>query len=287
MTDNSVLLILAVIIITFILLKMGQKKYQDMTDPLSKNDFGLKDFFPIGFFLMELARYRYGTQFDRKLLRKLRELYDPDYADYYLRVYWAAAASYLWIGLIAAVLLYASMGITGGLGGIALGAVLAFLSFKSIDTKIEERHNRILIDMPDFTNKILILSGAGMTLRAALIKIAEEMSIDTPLYQTLQQSVLMMKNGAADEKALEHLNIKCNTPHMRRFTSVVMQNMKRGGSDVIMALQDIGREQWAERKAAANRVSAEADTKLLFPMILMLGSVLVMTIVPAVLSMQI
>ena len=46
-------------------------------------------------------------------------------------------------------------------------------------------------------------------------------------------------------------------------------------------------EQWAERKATAMRISAEADTKLLFPMMLMLFSVIIVTIAPAILSMNI
>lgn len=125
-----------------------------------------------------------------------------------------------------------------------------------------------------------------MTLRAALIKISHEMANDTPLYQELAGAVRMMENGATDEAALSRLALRCNTPQMRRFTSVVLQNLHRGGSDVLIALQDIGQEQWTERKAAAMRVSQEADTKLLFPMMLMLASVLIMTIAPAVMSIQ-
>lgn len=141
---------------------------------------------------------------------------------------------------------------------------MVYAWFYSLEEKIKERHEKILIDMPDFTNKILILTGAGMTLRAALIKISDEMSNDTVLYQTLAKCVQMMRNGITDEKALDYMTIQCNTPQMRRFISVVLQNMKRGGTDVIAALQDIGREQWEERKAAAKRLCAEADSKLLF-----------------------
>ena len=36
------------------LYKRGGKKYAAMIEPLSKDDFGLKDFFPIGFTLMEM-----------------------------------------------------------------------------------------------------------------------------------------------------------------------------------------------------------------------------------------
>lgn len=191
------------------------------------------------------------------------------------------------MGLTISGLLNLGMGLTGLVFGLGLTAVMIYAWFNDLQNKIEARHNKVLIDMPDFTNKILILSGAGMTLRAALIKISDEMSLDTPLYRSLATSVQMMKNGETDEKALEYMTVQCNTPQMRRFSSVVLQNMKRGGTDVITALRDIGAEQWAERKAVALKVSAEADTKLLFPMLLMLLAVVLMTIAPAVMGMQI
>ena len=94
-------------------------------------------------------------------------------------------------------------------------------------------------------------------------------------------SIIKSEDYNSIEKALDYMTIQCNTPQMRRFISVVLQNMKRGGTDVIAALQDIGREQWEERKAAAKRLCAEADSKLLFPMMLMLFSVVLMTVTPA------
>lgn len=272
---------------TLLLYAMAGKKYQAMVTPLDKKDYGLRDFFPIGFQVMDMLHYPYNSSFDRKLLRELRELFNPDFADYYLRVYWAGAASYLFVGLTISGVLNLGMGLTGLLFGLGLTAIMIYAWFNDLQNKIEERHNKVLIDMPDFTNKILILSGAGMTLRAALIKISDEMALDTPLYKSLATSVQMMKNGETDEKALEYMTVQCNTPQMRRFSSVVLQNIKRGGTDVITALRDIGAEQWAERKAVALKVSAEADTKLLFPMLLMLLAVVLMTIAPAVLGMQI
>lgn len=271
---------IGIVIFLFLYVRAG-KKYKAMIDPLPKSDYGLKDFFSIGFAFMDLIHYQYNSNFDRKLLREFCELFEPDYAHYYLRVYWAGAVTYIVLALIISGMLNLGIGPMGLVFGLGVGAAMVYAWFYSLEEKIKERHEKILIDMPDFTNKILILTGAGMTLRAALIKISDEMSNDTVLYQTLAKCVQMMRNGITDEKALDYMTIQCNTPQMRRFISVVLQNMKRGGTDVIAALQDIGREQWEERKAAAKRLCAEADSKLLFPMMLMLFSVVLMTVTPA------
>ena len=277
-----------VVILIFVLLQSkGKKKYAKMVEPLDKDEFGLKALFPAGFVVMEMTHYRYTSKNDRDMRRKLRELYEPDYAEYYLRVYWASSMTYLLLGFFASALLWFAMGYLGLVFGLVLGIILAIVNFRAVDSKIEKRHLSIQMDMPDFTNKILILSGAGMTIRASIIKIAHEMSNDAPLYHELAYSVHMMEMGSTDEEALNHMAMRCNTAQMRRFVSVIIQNLHRGGSDVILALQSIGDEQWQERKDAAMKVSAEADTKLLFPMMLMLGAVIVMTVAPAVMSLGI
>ena len=189
--------LLAVIALNYALLKRGQKKYGAMVKPLSKKEFALKDFFPIGFVLMELIRWRYGSALDRKLRRQLIELYEPDYTEYYLRVLWAAAASYLAIGALLSAVLFLGAGAAGLAFGWGIGAAMAYVSFGDLQKKIERRHLQIAIDMPDFTNKILILSGAGMTIRAALLKISHEMAADTPLYEELAHTVFGAKRARA------------------------------------------------------------------------------------------
>lgn len=273
-------------IVVFLLLMSG-KKFQPMTEALDKKEFGFRDLFPIGFQALEMSGYKYGTAFDRNMRRQLRELYDSDFVEFYLRVYWAGAVTFIFVGFLLSGILNLFMGNLGLIVGLGFGGFVSYSWIHDIKAKIDKRHTKIMIDMPDFTNKILILSGAGMTLRAAIIKISEEMALDTPLYNTLKSCVDKMNNGATDEAAMENLSVQCNTPQMRRFVSVILQNMKRGGSDVIAALRDIGMEQWAERKATAMRISAEAETKLLFPMMLMLFSVIIVTVVPAILGMQI
>lgn len=284
---------LMITFIIFLVLYIKGEQYKNMCDPLDKNDFMLKDLFGVGFAVLDIIKYQQGTKFDqliapfdRKLRLKLKELYPIDYTEYYLRVYWAQSFTYLVIGIVFSGLLLNALGIVGLFLGIGLGAVLFYFSFKSMDERIEKRHLKISLDMPDFTNKIIILSGAGLTIRDALIKISKEMSINTPLYQALDECVSAMDTGANETQAFMRLTDKCNTPAMRRFASVILQNIKFGGSEVIRALSDIAEEQWNERKNASEKLAMEAETKLLYPMMLMLFAVIIVTITPAILGMM-
>lgn len=265
----------------------GNKKYKGVIAVLDKDEFSLRDFFPAGFYLMEKTRYSYGSSFDRVLRKYMKELYDPKYCEFYVRAYWAAAASYLLMGMLVSGLLM--LGGQTGIAGLMLGAGigLGYMTLTAVSEKIEKRHLLISMDMPDLTNKIVILSGAGMTLRAAIIKISAEMSNDRPLYQELDRAVSMMEAGNTAEAAFDYFVTRCNMPQMRRFVSVVLQNMHRGGQDVTRALKEIGEEQWNNRKNAARQFAEEASTKMLFPMMLMLLAVILLTIAPAVMSMRV
>ena len=268
----------------FAVLYIKGKNYKEYCEPLSKDDFALKDVFGVGFAVLEIIKYQYGSAFDRKLRIKLKELYPVDYTDYYLSVYWAQSFTYLVIGFVFSGLLLNAVGPIGLVLGIGLGAVMFYFSFKSLDERLEKRHLKISLDMPNFTNNIIILSGAGLTIRETLVKISKEMSSDTPLYEALGECVSSIETGANDATAIMRLSEKCNMPAMRRFCSVIIQNLKYGGAEVIRALTEISAELWNDRKNASEKLAMEAETKLLYPMMLMLFAVMIVTVTPAILS---
>ena len=65
----------------------------------------------------------------------------------------------------------------------------------------------------------------------------------------------------------------------------MLQNIRRGGADVFLALREIGNELWNARKVATKQMAAEAETKMMFPMMLMFVAVILMVAMPAVMAM--
>lgn len=283
------IILLITLVIFYLVYAKGKKTFGQYITPLDKKEFPLKEFLPVGFQIMQWTGYKYGTQFDRQMRKKLKEIYPPEFGEFYLRVTWAGSCTDGVLGLLMGVMLSTALGgdPMGVAMGAGLGALMAYLNMKEVDKKSEEKHKRISMALPDLTNKIIILSGAGLTLRATLIKISKELDDGSLLYEELGHSIAMLENGSTAEDAFEHLNVRCNTPDMRRFVSVILQNMHRGGNDVIQVLQDIGREQWENRKTTAIRMAEEAGTKMLFPMMLMLFAVILLTIAPAIMGMNI
>jgi tight adherence protein C len=285
----SLIPFLALLLLYALLHARGKKTCAAYVEPLDKKEYSLRDFFYAGFALMNLTRYSYDRGVDRMLRRDLAELHPKEYVEFYLRVTWAQAASNLLLGLLLAAMLFGAGG--GDVAyltvGILLAGVLAWAAFHDVRRRVQSRHAQIAMDLPDLTNQILILSGAGLTLRAAILKIAQEMPPVTPLYQMLAQVAEKLDHGATDEEALDVLTTQCNMLEMRRFVSVILQNMHRGGTDVLTALREIGKELWNARRAAAQQIAEETSTKLLFPMMLMLLAVILLVAAPAVMGMGI
>lgn len=164
--------------------------------------------------------------------------------------------------------------------------LLIWSNFQDVKKNVDKRHLKIAMDLPDYISKVIILTSAGLTLRAAMKKVSEEMSTPSPLYQLMGQAMYNIENGMNENAALDQVVRRCNMPEMRRLIAVIEQNLQRGGSEVTIAMQAIGDEMWSNRKAKAQQIAAEAETKILFPMMLMMFSVIIMTVVPAVLGMS-
>ena len=286
-TAGAVYLIVVLMLI-IILYSRGKKKYTPLCEVLDKEDYPFKSLTMIGFSFMELTKYKYRSNLDRKLRKSLRELKDEEYVEFYLRVTWATAATYFIIGLfLSAMLAFANIEIAVVLAVLGFAFLLAYTAIYEIDKKIAERHLEIVLDLPDFANKLLILSGAGLSLKAAMVKVSKEMEKNTVFYKELKHTIYMMEHGSTVEAAMDTLCAKCNMPEVRRLSAVLLQNMHSGGSDVLIVLNEISRELWNNRRAAAKRVAEQAGTKLLFPMMLMLLAVIVIVAAPAVMSMNI
>lgn len=285
----SVIIFIAALGLFALLYEKGKKKFASYLEPLSKEEFPLRDMLPVGFAAMDLSKYQYNTAFDRKNRKYLKELYDPEYVEFYLRVYWAQALTYSMLAILLGALIYVAANdpMVGALVAFGMGLILPWMTMRDLENKVQKRHTAIAMDMPELVNKIVILTGAGLTLQGALSKIANEMYSDRILYRELAHTMSMIDSGESADAAFDRLGTKCNMAEMRRFIAVIIQNIHRGGSDVSAALKSIGDELWSSRKALALRVAEEASTKMLFPMMLMLLAVVLLVVAPAVQSMQI
>ena len=179
---------------------------------------------------------------------------------------------------------------------LAVGAGIALYFFKDreLSKKVEERRNTLKLEYPEFISKFTLLTGAGMPVKSALNKLAKDYkdrkkagAAKNIACEELLITIYEMESGVLEEAAYEHFGKRCEIPSYVKFSGLLIQNMKKGSKDMVSLLDKEVKEAFEERKSNGRRLGEEAGTKLLLPMMLMLGIVMVLIIVPAFLSYQV
>ena len=166
--------------------------------------------------------------------------------------------------------------------------ICAYLFAKEYQSrKEEEKEKKDLLDYeyPVFLNQMVLLLGAGMTVKAALKQLAEkEEKKDHYLYQELSVTIRQLNAGVSEREAYHELGERLNMAKYRKLFSMIVQNLSMGTKDLFSALEQEEHAALEHRKERAKQMGETAGTKLLFPMILLLITVMLILLVPAVLS---
>jgi len=284
------LIFLVLVVLYAILYLTVKNKYPELIQPLDVKEYPLREsFILMGHHLLQLVKYPYKSRYDLNLYNQIAELYGYKNARYYLQVYWANKLGYLLLGvLIISFLLAAMEEIDYVMLVFSLVVLLAvFLAPDyELKKKIAQRNLSMRLDFPDFLNKLTLLINAGMTLNKAWEKVVLNNQKQTPLYQEVETVLQDINKGKSELQAFEDFARRCRVPEITRFTAVVLQNIKKGTSDLVPVLRLQASECWGMRKNAAKRLGEEASTKLLLPMMLMFIAILLIVSAPAILALR-
>lgn len=164
---------------------------------------------------------------------------------------------------------------------------------KELIKQIHSRKKELQMEYPEFISKFTLLIGAGMPIKAALVRLAydykQQINNGAPkkyVYEELLVTVHEMESGMIEEAAYEAFGKRCSEVNYIKFSGLLMQNKKRGGKKLIELLEKEVKGAFEERKNQSRRLGEEAGTKLLIPMMIMLGVVMTLVIIPAFLSYQ-
>lgn len=171
--------------------------------------------------------------------------------------------------------------------GVALGIILPFALIKDLAAKVKQREEKILLELPEMLNKVVLLVGAGETVQQAIFRCSQQKEgSDHPLYKELDRMVTECRSGDPFHQAFEQFGKRCGVQDATIFVTTVLLNHKRGGGEFAMALRDLSRTLWDKRKALGRIQGEKASSKLVFPMVLILLVVMLMVGGPAMMLIQ-
>lgn len=169
--------------------------------------------------------------------------------------------------------------------GLIAGIATYFLSDSLQEEQFKKRTKEIKYDFPEFLTQLVLLINAGLTIERAWGKILEHIDKNTVLATEMTKTYNDMRSNKSISKCLNDLSRRCKVKEISKFTSIILQNINKGSSDMVFMLQQLSEECWVERKLAAKQKGEEASSKLLFPMMLMLLAVFAVVLVPAMMQM--
>lgn len=174
-----------------------------------------------------------------------------------------------------------------GFGALA-SALIPMVMVRDLDVKIRKKQQQMIMELPDILSTIVLLVNAGETVNRAWIRCVESRphKAQTPLYKELAQAVHELQMNVSFVKVMEDFSKRCALHEVSLFTSTLLLNYKRGGSDFVVALHALSLELWQRRKSVSRTLGEEASSKLVFPMVLIFVVVMVIVAAPALLMMK-
>lgn len=158
-----------------------------------------------------------------------------------------------------------------------------------LQKKVKARENELAMDYSEMIHKLTLYMNAGMTIRNTFFKLKEDYirrkkNQKVYLYEEIMMTCYELETGISEVDAYENFGKRCGLRQYVRLSALLNQNLKKGSTNLIVTLQQEAKDAFDARKNMARRLGEEAGTKILGPMILMLGVVLIMIMIPAYLS---
>lgn len=189
---------------------------------------------------------------------------------------------------------------TGNMDGAMLsilGIVVCFLL--PYGQKLEEQKQKKIIlekrkkDYPMLVEELSLFLAAGVTFTEAARKMTENYERRKKQTGKVQEGYELwkklsyeMRDGVREADAIMRFGKESGRKEYKKLALLLEQNRKQGSQHMIQQLEQENLIAFEMRKNQVKREGEEASVKLLFPMMGMLGIVIVILILPAMMTMK-
>ena len=176
---------------------------------------------------------------------------------------------------------------------VSYAGLVILIAKSSIDSARDaekKRRTEILRGLPRFTNQLLLMMNAGMILSDAFDNISrsyeaigsEEMGFFEKL--VVEKAAINRDHRTSTAVLISELASENNVKELVRISTILTENERRG-SDVVESLSRESRYLWDDRKIVARESGKMIDTRMSYPLGLLLILLVVITMAPALLNM--
>ena len=179
--------------------------------------------------------------------------------------------------------------------GFAAVATVILGDKKKKENAANKRAKELKRDYSEMIHKLALLMGAGMTVRMAWEHIVKDYREKLKgkriqkkyVYEEMTETYYQLNSGVSEINAYTQFGARCDTKEYLKFSSLIVQNLRKGSKEIVKLLELEAIDAFEERKNMAKKYGEEAGTKMLFPMIVMLVVVMGIIMLPAVMAFSV
>lgn len=253
--------------------------FDEVLAGIREGEYPLSEIFYIGFGFLQLIHYDMEQRSAKQKIKMIAEVYGKKYSTYYYYVLLGAKVSYVLTFIPIVLLLIGISGKTNLLffGVIILGLLLWYLD-ELVNDKVMSRRDELLKAYPQMLSKLTLLVNAGMPIREAWGKVAS--LNEGRLYEEMRIAQEELLNGIAEAEVYKAFGERCAIKPIKKFSSLMIQNLKKGSAEVIAFLREMSAEAWEEKKHMVKRRGEKASSKLIIPIGMIFLGILIIIMVP-------
>ena len=199
----------------------------------------------------------------------------PEYTDDGRAVEWTYSRDYTWLIIIAAT--------------AAVFIAIYRSRFENVEKEEKNAQASILLELPSFINKNILLLNGGLVLTDAFERIVTEHQKNGErgnyFYERLNEIYINSKEtNIPVEAQLSDFARNSGIREFIRIAAVISDNICKGTS-LTESLENESAYLWFSRKKKAEELGRLAETKMTFPLVILLVILIMITIAPAMLEM--
>lgn len=148
-------------------------------------------------------------------------------------------------------------------------------------------------DFPVIVHLLTLYMGAGLSFFSAVKRIGanyqKQQRQEREKKYAFERILIMeqqMNNGISQKNACYNWGMQFKTDSYQKLSLILMQSFTKGAKEATILMEAEEREAFSRRVDRAKREGEEASTRLLFPMILLLGEVMLLVMYPALIRFQ-
>ncbi|MBQ7360605.1 MAG: hypothetical protein IJW63_10995 [Lachnospiraceae bacterium] len=164
---------------------------------------------------------------------------------------------------------------------LLLGLVAPFWDLKC---KVAKRAKELQGEYDGMISRLLLYMGAGLSIQNAFAKTALALGCENAeryIHREMKLCLNYMKSGMLEVECYYLFGQRCDLPEYLRLGGLLAQNAKKGNAELRALLEKEMEDAKDRQRHQFRRRGEVAATKLLGPMMLLLGMVLVMIMIPA------